>query len=66
MPELVEDGRTGWVLPAESPEAWGELLALLAADPQRVASAARALPEGRSGQAMTDDFLALYSEVLGL
>ena len=63
LPELIDAG-SGWVLPAGNPEAWGEHLALLAADPARVQAVARELPPSRSGKMMASDFEALYAELV--
>ena len=63
LPELIDAG-SGWVLPAGNPEAWGEHLALLAADPARVQAVARELPPRRSGKMMASDFEALYAELV--
>jgi glycosyltransferase involved in cell wall biosynthesis len=60
LPELVQDGVTGWVVGAGASEAWAEQLALLAADPGRVARAAAALRLPRTGAEMAAEFLALY------
>jgi len=65
LPELVEQGATGWVVPAGAAEAWAEQLALLAADPARVRQAGAAMKAPRSEVEMATDFVEVYSGVLG-
>jgi glycosyltransferase involved in cell wall biosynthesis len=60
LPELVQDGLTGWVVAAGAAEAWAEQLALLAADPTRVRRAAEALPMPRTAAEMAAEFLGVY------
>jgi len=36
LPEIVEDGVTGWLVPPDSPEALAEAIAAAAADPERL------------------------------
>jgi glycosyltransferase involved in cell wall biosynthesis len=60
LPELVQDGLTGWVVAAGAAEAWAEQLALLAADPTRVRRAAEALPVPRTAAEMAAEFLGVY------
>ncbi len=65
LPELVEDRRDGWIIPAGDPEAWGECIALLAADRRRVTdAAAHSLPPG-SAESMAGAYLQAYSSILG-
>jgi glycosyltransferase involved in cell wall biosynthesis len=50
MGRVVEDGRTGLILPADDPAGWGDAIAALADDPARrcaMAGAARAYAEAR-------------------
>lgn len=65
LPELVEDGLTGWVVGAGAAEAWAEQLALLAADPARVTQAQQALPAPKTAAAMTAEFVGVYEELVG-
>jgi glycosyltransferase involved in cell wall biosynthesis len=64
LPELVQQGASGWVAPAGAAEAWAEQLALLAADPARVRRAHAAMEEPRSATAMAADFVEVYRGVV--
>jgi len=64
LPELVRHDIDGWVLGAGDAEAWGQQLALLAADPGRITAAQKQLPPPRGGRAMASDFVDLYESVL--
>jgi glycosyltransferase involved in cell wall biosynthesis len=63
LPELVRHDIDGWVLGAGDAEAWGQQLALLAADPGRITAAQKQLPPPRGGRAMANDFVDLYESV---
>lgn len=63
LPELVRHDVDGWVVPAGNAEAWGEQLALLAADPQRVERCRRALPAPHSAASMAGEFEKAYLQL---
>ena len=69
LPEVVEDGRTGWLVPPNNPEALAErlLVPLLNREQRRVMGAAgRARVEQHFSQArMIDEIAQIYSEILG-
>ncbi len=61
IPEVVEDGATGWILPPD-PEAWAARLAALAADPAAVVAAQErleTLPSRRLSD-VVEDYRAIY------
>lgn len=67
--ELVEDGRTGILVPAADPETLADALRRLAADPNRAGAMGR---DGRetalrrfSMESMTRSYQAVYDDVLG-
>ncbi len=60
LPELVQDGLTGWVVGAGASEAWAEQLSLLAADPARVLRAQEALAAPRTAATMAAEFVGVY------
>jgi glycosyltransferase involved in cell wall biosynthesis len=67
LPEAVDDGRTGLLVPPEDPRALGAAIAELAADGERarrmgVAGRARVLAEF-SMERMADAYEALYTEI---
>lgn len=68
VPELIEPGRTGAIVPSEDPKALGEAIARLAADRSerdRLGKAARANALERfSPDAMRSAYEALYDELL--
>jgi glycosyltransferase involved in cell wall biosynthesis len=67
-PEVVEDGRTGVLVPPRDPRALAEAVGRLLADPdlrQRMGAAGRArVAERFSPESMTTRVLAIYDEVL--
>ncbi|MEE2828014.1 MAG: glycosyltransferase, partial [Myxococcota bacterium] len=65
LPECVRPDLDGWVLPAGDVEAWGEQLALLAANPTLVARCRAQLPAPRSEDHMAEDFEAAYLHLAG-
>jgi len=65
LPELVDDHRDGWVLPAGKPEAWGQLIAILAADRRKVAEAAQLASPPDTAETMARAYLQTYSTTLG-
>ena len=65
LPECVRPDLDGWVLPAGDVEAWGEQLALLAANPALVARCRAQLPAPRSEDNMAEDFEDAYLRLLG-
>ena len=65
LPELVQQGASGWVVPAGAAEAWAEQLALLAADPARVRRAGAAMKGPKSAAEMATDFVEIYSGIVG-
>ncbi|AJE86897.1 mannosyltransferase PimB [Streptomyces albus] len=65
--DLVDHGRTGFLVPPRDPGALKEAVALLAADPAlraRQGAAGRAAVEGRTWAAVGDELLGHYGEVL--
>lgn len=52
LPELVQAGRTGWVLPADDPQAWQAVLQSVLQSPEEAR---------RRGDAAREDFLARWS-----
>ena len=66
--EAVTEGVTGLIVPPGAPEAFAAALAVLAADPQRLAAMGRAAREGMGTvdgrQRMVDATLALYISLL--
>jgi len=64
LPELVRNNIDGWIVAAGQAEAWGEQIALLAADPHRIERARQALPSPRSAAHMAREFAGLYAELL--
>ncbi|NKI43917.1 glycosyltransferase family 4 protein [Streptomyces physcomitrii] len=65
--DLVDHGRTGFLVPPRDPGALKEAVALLAADPTlraRQGAAGRAAVEGRTWAAVGDELLGHYGEVL--
>jgi len=64
MPELIEDGRTGLLVPPREPDALAQAIAKLAGDPawrREIGQAGRALVESRySLEAKLDATVALY------
>jgi len=63
LPELIEDGVTGRLVPAGDPEAMASALRAVLTDPalhQKLESGAPRIAERRSGSDMIDRTLALY------
>jgi glycosyltransferase involved in cell wall biosynthesis len=65
LPELVSDGEDGWIVAAGDPEAWGEAIALLAADRQGVRNAAHRVASPASAETMAFAYLRAYGRALG-
>ena len=69
VPEIVEDGCTGWLAKADSAEALGAALRQAAADPVRAAAfgtAARAVAQSRFGvETMCNGYARVYQELAG-
>ena len=69
IPGVLEEGRTGTLVPPESPSDLADGIIALLADPARrrdYAEAGRRLFQGRfSAEAMTSRYEALYEEALG-
>ena len=65
LPELVSDGEDGWIVAAGDPEAWGEAIAVLAADRRRVQEAAQRVAAPASAEAMAIAYLRAYAGALG-
>lgn len=36
IPEIIEDGRTGWILPIDQPSVWAEKISLLISEPEKL------------------------------
>lgn len=67
LPELVEDGKTGFLFPPGDPSALADRIGRLLSDPARAARmgcAAREVAEGHSLDAVLRTFEALYRELL--
>jgi glycosyltransferase involved in cell wall biosynthesis len=69
VPEVVEDGRTGLLVPPSDAAAWTDAAARLAADPAsraRFGDAGRAVCTARFGlERMIDETIAVYSRLSG-
>jgi glycosyltransferase involved in cell wall biosynthesis len=67
LPEVIEDGRTGYVLPAENTTAWAQKIRELQASPQKCARLSAAAQERAATLGNPEVFLAtmldIYSEV---
>jgi glycosyltransferase involved in cell wall biosynthesis len=66
--ELVENGRTGWLVPPADPDALADAIAEIAADPglaEARAEEARRRVGAYSADRMRDDLVALWWEVAG-
>ncbi|HZM00549.1 MAG TPA: glycosyltransferase family 4 protein, partial [Planctomycetota bacterium] len=67
IPEVVEDGRTGWLVPPGDPRRLAAAVAEALADPaerERRGRLGRQRLEGRFGlERMVDEILAVYAEV---
>jgi glycosyltransferase involved in cell wall biosynthesis len=70
VPTVIQDGRTGVLVPAENPELLAEAIIESLRDParrQRLGSAARQLVEDEfSAERMTKDYLHVYEGVLAV
>lgn len=69
LPEFIDDGRTGWLVPAGDPDALGESIQARLADPEgsrRIGEAASAASERFDVEEIVDDLVALYERALEL
>ncbi|MCK6529429.1 glycosyltransferase family 4 protein [Myxococcota bacterium] len=67
LPEMVEDGKTGILVPPADPRALADALALLAASPDRLGAMRRAAREAAAGRTvgvMAEDYLEIYRGLL--
>ena len=67
--DLVQDGRTGYLVPPHAADGFTAAVALLAGDPWRrrqFGAAGRAAVEGRSWASVGDELLSHYDEVRGV
>jgi glycosyltransferase involved in cell wall biosynthesis len=64
LPELVEDGVDGWVLPAGRTEDWAERLAILASNRQDTREAGLRARPPQSARGMAAAYLQAYREAL--
>jgi len=68
LPEIVEEGKTGWLIAPESPKALANAIAAAAADPARLREMsinARERAKQFSAQAMVERTEALYNRLIG-
>ncbi len=69
IPEMLEDGRTGWLVPPDDPDALARALAEALASPgqraRRAAAAARVLRERFGADRQQELWLDLYRDLLG-
>jgi glycosyltransferase involved in cell wall biosynthesis len=70
LPEIIEDGNTGFLVDEKTPEAWGDVIESLVDDPETMARCGqngRALVLDRfSSETMVDETVNVYEEALSL
>jgi glycosyltransferase involved in cell wall biosynthesis len=64
VPELVEEGRTGYLFPAGDANALAAVMRRLAADPQPLRSLRDRIPRARTSGDMASETLRFYEEIL--
>ena len=70
LPEIIEDGNTGFLVDEKTPEAWGDVIESLVDDPETMARCGqngRALVLDRfSSETMVEATVNVYEEALSL
>jgi len=68
-PEVLEDGRTGYIVPSEDPHAAAARILSLLDDPERARAmgrlARRVVQERFSAQGMIRNMVGMYDQLLG-
>jgi len=66
VPEIVENNRTGWILPNDDPAVWAEKIAWIISNPKKVLEIANAAAFYAEQNFSVDQWAARYAEILEL